>query len=130
MTVERRQYTDLDLTFSAHPVTGDIIKNKNINAIIGSMKNLLYTNFYERPFQPQIGSNIRRLLFEPIDPFTTNSIATDIRSTISNYEPRVSIEAIDVTPDYDMNAYYVSLTFFLTNDPEPIQINFYLERVR
>lgn len=130
MSIERRQYTDLDLNFSAHPVTGDIVKNKNINAIIGSVRNLLYTNFYERPFQPQIGSNLRRLLFEPIDSFTTNSIATDIRNTITNYEPRVSLEAIDVVPDYDNNGYNVSLTFFVQNDPEPIQVNFYLERVR
>lgn len=130
MSVQRRQYTDLDLAFNAHPVTGDIVKNKNINAIIGCIKNLLYTNFYERPFQPQIGSNIRRLLFEPIDSFTTNSIADDIRNTIKNYEPRVEIEAVDATPDYENNGYYVAVTFFIQNDPEPIEINFFLERVR
>lgn len=130
MSVKTRQYTDLDLAFKAHPVTGDIVKNKDINAIIGSLKNLLYTNFYERPFQPQIGSNLRRLLFDPIDSFTTNSISTDIRNTIKNYEPRVAVEALEVTPDYENNGYYVTLTFFIQNDPEPIQINFYLERVR
>jgi len=130
MSVKKRQYTDLDLAFKAHPVTGDIVKTKDINAIIGAVKNLIYTNFYERPFQPQIGSNLRRLLFDPIDSFTTNSIATDLRNTITNYEPRVQIEAIDVSPDYENNGYNVSLTFFIQNDPEPIQINFYLERVR
>ncbi len=130
MSVQKRQYTDLDLTFSAHPVTGDIVKSKNINAIIGSVKNLIYTNFYEKPFRPQIGSNLRRLLFEPIDVFTTNSIAEDIRRVISSYEPRVEVEAIDVDPDYDGNSYNISVVFFIQNDPEPVEINFYLERVR
>jgi hypothetical protein len=130
MIITKRTYKDLDLNFTAHPVTGDVTKNKDINAIIGSVRNLLYTNFYERPFQPQIGSNLRRLLFEPIDAFTTNAIADDIRNTIKNYEPRVSIEAIEVEPDYDRNSYLVSLTFFIQNDPEPINVSFYLQRVR
>lgn len=130
MSVTRRKFTDLDLNFTAHPVTGDIVKTKDINAIISSMKNLLFTNFYERPFNPRIGSNLRRLLFEPIDVFTTNSIADDIRNTIDNYEPRVDIEVISVDPDYDNNAYDVSITFFIVNDPDPITLNFFLERVR
>lgn len=130
MSVKKRQYTDLDLNFSAHPITKDIVKTKDIGAIIASVKNLIYTNFYERPFQPQIGSNLRRLLFEPIDIFTTNAISDDIRKVILNYEPRVMVDSMDVEPDYDRNGYNVSIVFFIQNDPEPIEVNFYLERVR
>lgn len=130
MSTITRKYTDLDLSFSAHPITGDILKKKDDAAIIGSVWNLLQTSFYERLFQPQIGSNLRRLLFEPVDELTSISIVDDIKLTIKNFEPRVDLVAINATPDYDNQGYNVSLTFFIINDQEPITINILLERIR
>lgn len=130
MALNSRTYTDLDLDFTAHPVTGDIVKKKDVAAVLGSLRNLLMTSHYERPFQPQIGSNMNKLLFEPIDELTSITLADEIRLTISNYEPRVRIEAVDVVPDYDGQKYDVTITFFMVSNPEPITINLFLERVR
>lgn len=130
MSFSTRKYTDLDLSFTAHPITGDIPKLKDLDAIIGSLRNLFATGHYSRLFNPQIGSNMRRLLFEPIDELTSVSIKDDIKYTVTNYEPRVRLEQVEVTPDHENNRYDVSLSFFLVNDPEPITISFFLERVR
>lgn len=130
MSLLAKTYLDLDLDFDKHPVTGDILKKKDIQAIIGAIKTLLYTNYYERPFQPNIGSNIRRMLFEPLDNISATSIQDEILRVIRDYEPRVKIEGIAVTPDYDRAAYSVDITMFLVSDAEPISVRFFLERVR
>lgn len=125
-----RTFSDLDLNFQPHPVTGDVVKVKNENAIVTSVKNLLLTNFYERPFNPQIGSNINNLLFEMLDGLTAGAIAEDIKTVIRNFEPRVQVDSVNVTPDYDNNGFNVTMEFFIVNNPEPITINFFLERTR
>lgn len=130
MSLNARTYTDLDLDFMPHPVTRDVLKKKDISAIIGSVRNLIYTNHYERLFRPEIGSNIRRLLFEPIDAITATGISDDIINTITNFEPRMKLEGVDVVPDYENSRYDVGITFFMVNDPNPISIKFFLERVR
>lgn len=126
----KERYLDLDINFKSHPITGDVAKNKDEYAIIGAMKNLFFTNFYERPFQPQIGSNIRRMLFEPMDGITSSAIKDDITNVIKNYEPRIDLKGVKVIPDYDKNRYDVEIVFFMVNDPEPLTINFFLERAR
>lgn len=130
MALNARTYTDLDLDFSAHPITGDIVKKKDVAAVLGSLRNLLLTSHYERLFQPNIGSNMNKLLFEPIDELTSVTLADEIRLTIGNYEPRVNLQAVDVVPDYDGQKYDVTITFFMANNPDPITINLFLERVR
>jgi phage baseplate assembly protein W len=130
MSLIARTYTDLDLDFLPHPVTKDILKKKDISAIIGSVKNLLYTNHYERLFKPQIGSNIRRLLFEPLDAITATSLSDEILYTINSFETRMKVEGVEVVPDYENSRYDVGITFFMINDPNPISIKFFLERVR
>ena len=125
-----RQYSDLDLNFTIHPVKKDINRNLGERAVINSVKNLILTNHYERPFQPELGSNIRRMLFENLDTVTAASIEREITQTILNFEPRVRIEQIIVTPRYDENAYSVQMTFSIINRTEPISINFLLERIR
>lgn len=130
MTVTTRTFYDLDLNFQPHPVTGDIVRIKNENAIVTSVKNLLLTNFYDRLFNPQIGSNLNNLLFEMLDGLTAGSIAEDIRTVIRNFEPRVRVDSVNVTPDYDNNGFNVTMEFFIVNNPEPISINFFLERTR
>lgn len=125
-----RKYSDLDLNFIIHPVKKDINKLIDERAVIGSIKNLLSTMHYERPFQPQIGSNITKLLFEPMDKLTAISVEREVTQTITNYEPRVKIDEIIVTPDYDNNSYQITLRFYILNRTEPITIEFFLKRDR
>jgi len=130
MSLITRTYTDLDLSFDAHPITGDIVKKKDVSAIVGSLYNLLQTGYYERPFKPHFGGNLRKILFEPVDNMSALMIKDEISLAIKNYEPRVSLEGIDVVANEDEHRYDVTLTFFIVNNPEPITITLFLERVR
>jgi phage baseplate assembly protein W len=125
-----RQYTDLDLNFLIHPVRKDINKHKDEMAVINSIKNLMMTNHYERPFQPDLGSNVRRLLFENLDKITAISMEREIRQVVENYEPRAQIKALDILPDVDNNGFSVRMEFYIMNMTDPVTINFFLERVR
>ena len=122
--------SDLDLNFTIHPVRKDINTHKNEYAIINSVKNLVLTNHYERPFQPEIGSNIRRLLFENVDTVTAAQIEREITETVENFEPRVQVSKVTAAADPDNNGYKVTLEFFVINNANPITINFFLERIR
>lgn len=130
MSLAARTYTDIDLDFEMHPVTRDIAKKKDVQAVVASMKNLIQTNHYERLFQPNIGSNLNRLLFEQMDDLVAVQLKDEIELTIKNFEPRVNIEGIDVVPDYDAQTYEVTIVFFLVNSAEPITVTLFLERVR
>jgi phage baseplate assembly protein W len=125
-----RSYVDLDLNFTAHPIKKDVSTHINEYAIINSVKNLVSTNFFERPFRPQIGSNIRSLLFENIDPLIAAQLERAVAETIKNYEPRVNVLNVQATATPDENRYDISLSFFIINLPNPITINFFLERIR
>jgi len=125
-----RDYKDLDLNFIVHPVKKDINKNTGALAVINAVKNLVLTNHYEKPFQPEIGSDVRKLLFEPIDMITASMIQREITNTIENFEPRASVLDITTIPNYDENGYQVKLTFQLVNLTDPVTITFQLERLR
>ena len=125
-----RNFVDLDLNFSIHPIRKDISTYKAEYAVINSVKNLILTNHYEKPFRPQVGSNIRRLLFENIDSIIAAQIERAVTETIENFEPRVSISNITAIPDPDNNRYNLRLEFFVINQTSPITINFFLERIR
>jgi phage baseplate assembly protein W len=125
-----RSFRDLDLNFQVHPIRKDINLLKNEFAIVNSVKNLVLTNFYERPFQPQIGSSVRALLFENIDTIVAAQLERAVEETIRNFEPRVSISKITADPRPDENKYAMTLDFFIINSAEPITINFFLERIR
>jgi phage baseplate assembly protein W len=125
-----RTYRDLDLNFTKHPVKKDVSKHINEFAVINSVKNLVSTNYFERPFRPQIGSGLRDLLFENVDPIVSSQLERAIEETITNYEPRVQIINILVTAYPDENRYNVSMTFYIINNPNPITIDFFLERIR
>lgn len=123
-------YADLDLDFNANPMTGDINPVKDIEAIKRSVQNLILTNYQERPFQPEIGSGVRGLLFELADPITTHSIEQAIRRTIKNFEPRVSILGVQVSDDVDNNTYNVTIAFQLIASEKVGNISIILERLR
>lgn len=123
-------YSDIDFTFTKKPVVGDIALSYDNQAVIRSVRNLLSTKFYERPFNPGLGSNLDSLLFEPISPLTTSAIERNIKQTIENYEPRVILKTVVAQPDEDNNAYNVTITFFLQNAVQPTTITLFLERNR
>jgi hypothetical protein len=123
-------YADLDLTFNRLPVTNDVALSYDDKAVIRSVRNLLLTNTYDRLFQPEIGSNLTKLLFENVDSLTASLLQNEIKNVIKNYEPRVSIDYINVTPDEDNNAYNVSLSFYIGNNSSPTAVNLLLQRSR
>jgi phage baseplate assembly protein W len=125
-----RTYKDLDLTFTKHPVRKDVSFHFDEYAVINSIKNLVLTNHYERPFQPEIGSNVRRLLFENVDVVVAAQLEREISEVIDNFEPRASVSRVTAVPAPDENGYSIELEFFLVNNPSPVSINFFLKRVR
>jgi len=123
-------FSDLDLNFIMHPVKKDINRHTNETAVVNSIKNLILTNHYEKPFQPDVGSNVRRMLFENMDTITATTLQNEIAQTIKNYEPRVNISTLNVSPDYENNGFNVYMEFYVINKTNPITINFFLERIR
>ena len=125
-----RAFKDLDLNFNAHPVRKDVTKHVNEFPIINAIKNLILTNHYERPFRPEVGSNIRRMLFENVDVIIAARLEREIVETIENFEPRVEVSRVTAIPAPDENSYQIELEFFIINRPNPVTITFFLERIR
>lgn len=123
-------YSDFDLSFLKHPNTKDVTILKDIDAVKQSVKNLVLTAKGERPFQPLLGSNIRRLLFEPVDDFTAFDIKEEVQTTLQNFEPRVKILNIDVVSEPDNNRFRLSIEFQMITNLETGTASFYLERIR
>jgi phage baseplate assembly protein W len=123
-------YSDIDFTFTKKPVTADVALSFDGQAVIRSIRNLLSTNHYERPFNPDLGANLNALLFEPISPLTSSALETEITNTIKNYEPRASIQSVSVNSQPDYNAYNVTLSFFIENSTLPTTVTLLLERNR
>lgn len=130
MAVNTRTFKDIDLNFTAHPITGDVAKKVGDDAIIQSLKSLLSTGKYERLLQPEIYSNLKQQLFEPLDTITASAISNEITAVIDKFEPRVDLTEVNVSPDYDNNGYNVSLTFFIVNQTNPVTVELFLERIR
>jgi phage baseplate assembly protein W len=107
-----------------------VTKHVNEFAIINAIKNLILTNHYERPFQPEVGSNIRRMLFENVDVIIAARLEREIVETIENFEPRVEVSRVTAIPAPDENSYQIELEFFIINRPNPVTITFFLERIR
>jgi phage baseplate assembly protein W len=124
------RYSDLDLNFTIHPVKKDINTLYDERAVITSLKNLLLLNHYEKPFHPEVGSNVRKLLFDNMDSISASVLEKEIRQTIINFEPRVTINQLTVSPDYDNNRFSVTMNFIVGNKTNPINIEFFLARER
>ena len=123
-------YSDLDLDFIAHPTTGDVVRKTGEDAIKRSVRNLILTNFYDRPFRSYIGSNAVKILFENANAITAALLKDAIREVIENYEPRVKLTNIDVEFDYDNNGYNATLRYVILNREQPSIITLFLERIR
>ena len=123
-------YSDIDFTFTKKPVTGDVALSYDDQAVIRSVRNLLSTNHFERPFNPDLGSNLNALLFELVSPLTSTALQREITTTIENYEPRANLKEVVVEPLADQNAYNVTLTFYIENATLPTTVTLLLERNR
>ena len=130
LSTNTRKWADLDLDFVAHPVTKDIVLKRDVEAVKRSIRNLILTNRYERPFQPNIDGGVTRLLFELSSPQTKHNIESAIRNCISNYEPRAEVIDVFVTGDLDRNGFNVTIEFRVINTPNPVTIELFLERLR
>ena len=127
---KRELFSDIDIAFAPHPITGKLTRKTNRNAVRQSVKSLIMTDFYERPFKPRIGCGIRYHLFELFTPATKQLMQNSIREVIENFEPRAEIIEVLVEERRDLNAMTVSVAFFVKNDPEPVVLDVVLERVR
>jgi phage baseplate assembly protein W len=123
-------YSDIDFTFTKKPVTGDVALSYDDQAVIRSVRNLLSTRNYERPFNPDLGSSLDALLFENISPLVANSIKNEISRMVNNYEPRANIKDVVVNSQPDKNAYNVTLSFYIENATLPTTVTLLLERNR
>lgn len=121
-------YSDFLVNLNTHPVRKDIVRLANEQAVIRSVKNLLLTNTGERLMQPTIGTSLRKLLFEPMDPMREQDIATLVKTTIDNYEPRAKIFNVNVIADYDQNAYLVKISMLVINNSVPSNFTIVLSR--
>lgn len=125
-----RVFQDLDLNFTPHPVTGDIVRKYDEAAIKQSLRNLIQTRNYERPFHSEIGSPVRALMFEMVTPLTALSVKRAVIDVINNFEPRVELQEVETIISPDSNSLYVSITFNIINTEKPITLDLLLERTR
>lgn len=123
-------YSDLDLDFFKHPTTNDVTRKVGTEAIKRSVRNLIMTNFYDRPFQSYIGSDVRALLFENADPFTAVRLQQAIESCLINFEKRISVQSVVVSEDIDNHGYNVRIEYVILNKEQPIIQTIFLERIR
>ena len=125
-----RIYQDLNLDFQQNTATKDIQKITDVEAVKRAVRNLINLNHYEKPFHPEIGSNLRAMLFENMTPQMTHLIGKQIELLIANYEPRARLVTVRTLPQFDRNAYAVTINFQIVNQPEPIVVETLLERLR
>jgi len=123
-------YTDIDMKFTKNFISGDIGKKSDVHAVRQACKNIIYTAMNERPFSPGWGSQIREVLFEPIDDMTSGVLKGLVTQAIVNHEPRCKIERVFVTPTPDYHAYDLQVHFYIKGIPEIQSLGLVLSRLR
>ena len=124
-------FKDLSVTFKKHPVTNDLVTVKDKTAIVQSITSLLFTIKGERPFQPDLGSDLYRSLFEPLDYATAGVIRSQVVDVLKKYEPRIRIDDINAIVDVENNGYSLELYYTIVGrDDTPVAVEFFLERTR
>ena len=123
-------YKDLNLGFEQNTATKDIQKITDVEAVKRSVRNLINTNHYEKPFHPEIGSNLRAMLFELMTPQMNHVISKQIENLINNYEPRCRLVQVFTQPRLDRNGYSVQISFRVQNHPDEVIVESFLERLR
>lgn len=123
-------YKDLDLDFMMNPTTQDITFKVGVEAIKRSVRNIIFYNLYDKPFQPYFGSNVRGMLFENVTPVTSFLLQDAIRTVLKNFEPRIRVQEVIVSDDTDRNGYSVTLKYIILNKELPVTTTLFLERIR
>ena len=146
LSTHTRGWSDLDLDFTAHPVTKDITRKLNVEAVKRSVRNLIQTNRYDKKFHPEVDGGVTRHLFGLATAATKHDIGQAIMTCLQNYEPRVIVDRVNVRGNddelghvqsdvrvrgnIDKNGFNVSIFFRIINSPEPIEVSLFLERIR
>ena len=130
LSTHTRGWSDLDLDFTKHPVTKDITRKMNVEAVKRSVRNLIRTNKYEKHFHPEIDGGVTRHLFGLSTAHTKHDIELAIKNCLSNFESRVIVTDVRVSGDLDRNGFNVSIFFTVVNSPEPVEVSLFLERIR
>ena len=126
-----KEYVDLDLFFGKKSSNSDIQDLTNVKAVKRSIRNLILTNHFEKPFHPEIGSGVRDMLFENMTPVTSHILARKIEDVILNFEPRARLVGVRAEPILDRNTYEVTIEFYVVNQPtELVDLSVMLERLR
>ena len=125
-----RIYKDLDLNFGRNKVTNDVNKLTDVEAVKRSVRNLINTNHYERPFHPEIGSDVRGMLFVPMTPLTALNLQRKVAEVLNNFEPRINLQQVLASPDIDRNSYELKIMFYVIGSNEPVVVETFLERLR
>jgi phage baseplate assembly protein W len=123
-------YRDFDLSFSTHPVTGDLVMKTDISAIIQSVKNLVVTSAGEIIWEPTMGGGVGRLLFEPNDAMMRMQLYDKIETTIKRFEPRVELVALDIQRFENGYGIYINIQFYALNYPDVISETIPVKRIR
>lgn len=123
-------YNDIDVSLNPNPISGDVLQQTGVAAIIQSVADLVQIGHYEKPFHPEVGGNMRALLFELADPLTASQIQNELENIIGNFEPRVSLIAVIVEVVSDGHGYNVTIEFSIASIPNPVSISTFLERLR
>ena len=129
-TRNSRRFRDIDLDFQRNFVTNDVNVVEDVIAIKRSVKNLVQTNFYERPFHPELGCGVRQLLFENFTPLTAIYMRRKIEEVLTNYEPRISLTSVNVDDDQDRNRIVVDIHFRIIGVDGPQVVSTFLQRIR
>lgn len=130
-TVARKKsWADLNLKLTLHPIRKDIIPLRDDESIKNSVKNLVLTNFFERPFQPQVGANLRGLLFEPADAITKYELSDGIKQVLIDYEPRIRVNRVGIEDQSDRNAYRITVHFQIIEMDLNTEVEIVLQRLR
>ena len=125
-----RIYKDLDLDFGRNTTTNDVNKLTDVEAVKRSVRNLINTSHYDRPFHPEIGSSIRGLLFEPITPLTSLNLQRKVEEVLTNFEPRIRLVQVLSRPNADLNRYSLRISFYVIGTTLPVTVETFLERLR
>ena len=126
----KRIYKDIDMSFKPNVLTNDVSKKVDVNAVKQALKNVLLTKKGEKPFDPNYGSGIYDLLFEPMDYFISNVMQKEIETTIENYEPRVELIDVQCSPNFALEQYEIRIEFYVVGVREPQVYTNTLERLR
>ncbi len=125
-----RTYSDLNLNFNKNPATKDVAKLKDVEAVKRAVRNLILTNRFERPFHPEIGSDVRAMLFEPMTPLTALNLQRKVAEVLTNFEPRINLQQVLASPDLDRNSYALKILFYVVGSNQPVEVETFLERLR